>query len=82
LPVFGAKHPGGAPSKPFWDDLWAAIGALIYKGVLHPGSKQKDIEEAMLRWASDHDHDLSVPSARTRARKLLAELKQAEKDNN
>jgi hypothetical protein len=76
------KHAGGAPGKAFWDDLWAAMAALIYKGVIHPGSKQKDIEDAMVQWAIDHDEDLSVPSARIRARKLLAQLREAEKDKN
>lgn len=77
-----AKHAGGAPRKDFWDDLWAAIGALIYRGKIHPGSKSKDVENAMVQWAIDHDEELSVPSARIRARKLLEELRQAEKDNN
>lgn len=76
------RHAGGAPAKPFWDDLWAAIGALIYRGTLRPDSKQKDIEDAMVQWATDNDHDLSIQSARPRARKLLAELRKAEKDNN
>ena len=81
-PAPPAKHAGGAPFKPFWDDLWAAMGGLVHKGTLNPGSKQKDIEEAMCQWASDNNHELSIPAARPRARKLLAALKKAEEDNN
>ncbi len=72
-----AKHPGGAPFKPFWDDLWAAMGGQILTGAIYPGCKLTIIEDAMVQWASDHGYELSKPSARTRARKLLAELNKA-----
>jgi len=83
LPIVAPKHAGGAPGKDYWDDLWAAMAALVYKGQLNPASKQRDIEEAMVKWAADHrGDDLSVPTARIRARKLLAELRKAEEDKN
>jgi hypothetical protein len=83
IPILATKHAGGAPGKDYWDELWAAMAALVYKGQLNPASKQKDIEEAMVKWAADYrGDDLSIPTARTRARKLLAALRKAEEDNN
>ena len=73
-----SRHPGGAPKKDFWDELWAAICAQIYLGSLKP-EKQADVEKAMLDWAAIRGRELSLQSARSRARKLMAALKSEDK---
>ena len=68
------KHPGGAPPKDFWPDLWIAIAAQLYNGELQP-TRQADIEEAMPAWGSNHGKKLSEATARRHAPKLWNLLK-------
>jgi hypothetical protein len=44
-------NKGGAPPKPWWDDLWSEMFRQIYTGDLVP-KRQADIERAMLDWAA------------------------------
>ena len=79
MAALSRQAEGGRPRKHFWDDLWIEICRQLYGGTLEP-KRQADIEKAMLAWAAKHRHALSVASARLRARRLFAALK--EKDKN
>lgn len=69
-----AKHPGGAPPKPWWDDLWVEMFRQIWEAELQP-TAMSHIADAMLQWASDHGHQLSESTAKRAARKLWAVAK-------
>lgn len=62
------KRNGGAPPKPFWDDLWVAMFRLYYEGAAP--SSMAQIAKAMLEWAAANGHELSDSSAKRAARKL------------
>lgn len=64
-------RPAGRPPAAFWDDLWNEIWGRVYEGDFNP-KRQSEIEAAMLQWASDNGHKLSVSVARERARKMWA----------
>jgi hypothetical protein len=69
-----AKHAGGRPREPWWDDLWAEIGRQLYARELQP-KQQKDIEIAMTTWAENHGHHPAVSTIRLRAQKLAKLLR-------
>jgi hypothetical protein len=73
LQAQSTPHEGGRPRKDYWDDLWIEICRQLVHGKLKP-ERQVDIEKAMLAWAAEHRHEMSVASARTRARALFAAL--------
>lgn len=68
-----ALNKGGRPKKDFWDDLWIEVCAHIHEQGIP--EHQADIENAMLNWAAENGHDLSVSSVRPKARKLLHRLR-------
>jgi hypothetical protein len=68
-----AKNKGGRPLYNFWDDLWIEVCAHIHEQGIP--DRQVDIENAMLTWAAENGHDLSVSSVRPKARKLLQRLR-------
>jgi hypothetical protein len=72
-PTQGPPHEGGRPRKDYWDDLWIEICRQLVHGKLKP-KRQIDIERTMLAWAAKHGHEMSIASARTRARPLFAAL--------
>ena len=69
----GPGNPGRPPAE-FWDDLLCAIWGDIYRGDFKP-KNQADVTKAMLDWASSKDHELSETSAKSRARKLMAQYR-------
>lgn len=64
---------GGRPPQTWWDDLWCAITAQIYRGEFVP-NRQADIEKAMMAWAAANGHDVAESTVRPKARKLLIAL--------
>jgi hypothetical protein len=66
-------NTGGRPRKDFWDDMWIEVCAHTHEQGIP--EKQVDIENAMLSWAAENGHNLSVSSVRPRARKLLNRLR-------
>ena len=67
-------RPAGRPPAAFWDDLSNNIWGRIFRGEFQP-QRQADIERAMLDWAIPKGHELSVTTARERARKLWTEYR-------
>lgn len=72
-------NKGGRPTALFWEDLLIDMARQLYDGDLKP-NKQRDIEDAMLQWASNHDHSLSESAARERARKLFRAIQEKGKN--
>jgi hypothetical protein len=68
-----AKAGKGRPAKGFWDDLWCGVWGSIYHGDFDPKT-QAEIERAMHDWISEHGHDASESSVRSRARKMFDEM--------
>lgn len=69
-----AKHPGGPKPKPWWDDFWVAMGHHIYAGNIQPQTRQADVAKLMLEWTATHGHEMGDSTAKSMARKLLAQL--------
>jgi hypothetical protein len=67
---------GGRPAKPWWDDLWADIGAQLYNGGLKP-SRLADIEKAMHEWVARRGDTVGETPIR-KAAKLLWDAIQRE----
>lgn len=72
-PANQTKAMGGRPPAEFTDDLWAAISGKIFRGEVHP-DKKAEIARAMLDWAAANGHEMGETAAKTKARKLHAEL--------
>jgi hypothetical protein len=68
------RHAGGAPPKPWWDDLWVEMFRQIWESELKP-TAMAHIAQAMQQWADDHGHALSEATAKRAARKLWAVAK-------
>ena len=68
-PVSTARHAGGRPPKPFWDQLWPFIAAQLYNGDLKP-VRQSDIEKSMSDWLTANGHDAGESTVRRAARAL------------
>jgi hypothetical protein len=66
--------PGGRPPASYWDELWCAVWAQVYRGELNPKT-QADIERAMLDWAVANGHELGESTAKPRARKMFLAMK-------
>ena len=66
----GKTGAGGRLPQSWWDDMWCDIWGSIYRGDFKPQS-QAEVERAMLKWATDRDHDLAEATARPKARKLF-----------
>jgi hypothetical protein len=60
---------GGRPAKPWWDELWAEMGAQLYNGGLKP-SRLADIEKAMHDWVAARGDTVGETPIR-KAAKLL-----------
>ena len=63
------RSPGGRPPKPFWDQLWASIGASLYNGDLQP-KRQADIENAMHDWLTFHGENAGETTVRAKAKQI------------
>lgn len=73
------KNKGGRPPKPWWDELWAFIGAELYNGGLKP-SKLADIESAMHKWVIERGDTVGETPIRKCA-KLVWDAIQEEDQN-
>lgn len=67
-------HAGGAPPKPWWDDLWVEMFRQIWQAELQP-TAMAHIAEAMQQWAVNNGHELSEATAKRAARKLWSVAK-------
>jgi hypothetical protein len=72
-----AQAKGGRPPAEFWDDMWAAIAAMLYDGSLQPKS-QATIEKAMSDWIIAHGWDAGTTSVRARARRLWTAIESSD----
>ena len=74
-----SKSTGGRPPKPFWDQLWVAICAQLFKGELI-AKRQADIERAMHEWLTAKGEEAGETAGRAKA-KLLWEAINSEVEN-
>lgn len=79
-PVEQPKNKGGRPPKPFWDDLWADIARACYVGEIKHTDTQSSVEQRMMDWAQAHGEEISVPTARNAARRLMQALRLEDKN--
>jgi hypothetical protein len=64
-----AKHAGGRPTKPFWEDALIEMARQLYVGELQP-SRQADVLKALQDWLAKNEHEAGDTPAKERARKL------------
>jgi len=63
------KNPGGKPLAKHWDEMWAAIAAQLWNGVIEPKS-QKDVKKAMFDWFNEAGIEIGDTAVTQRARQL------------